>query len=506
MADDVKEVDFSKAAKAIGATPDITATLSRAESVRAPYVAQKQKLEREKAEADTETKIQELTARTGEAEKKFQALKEQRESIEKSPAYLAAEQSADALLKAGSFVPTKETAGDFAQVFALINIAGFALGAGGKKNAQAAMSGMNGMMEGYQKGRADLYKKERDQFLTNLKALENNYKVTRERLNDLIKRSDMSLAEKTAAAEVEALRSNADFLKKNIAKSGLASSIKTMDEIIGRLDGISDWVMQQQAKEASETRNYARQVALKKMEIAASQGNLYKDVRGQLSGLVSNFRMPTDDVSRLGPKEVSAVSNDLESAVLTQDLANDIKKHPYAAGVVGSFMNKLDKYLPSRYSTEDASVGVQILRNAADELKDSKLTEDQMAEARKIAKKAVDVINARALSASGGGRVLVSELNMQKGVIGLEGLSPQSAIATYEDLARRDVDKIKRYGVSPSYVDQFKSYLGGGAAPVAATPAAPAAMSAQDQEALKWANANPKDPRSAEIKKRLGVR
>jgi hypothetical protein len=32
------------------------------------------------------------------------------------------------------------------------------------------------------------------------------------------------------------------------------------------------------------------------------------------------------------------------------------------------------------------------------------------------------------------------------------------------------------------------------------------ALKDQDQEALNWANANPNDPRSAEIKKRLGVR
>ena len=45
--------------------------------------------------------------------------------------------------------------------------------------------------------------------------------------------------------------------------------------------------------------------------------------------------------------------------------------------------------------------------------------------------------------------------------------------------------------------------------PAQAAPAASAQtkkMSAQDQEALRWANANPTDPRSAEIKRRLGVK
>ena len=35
---------------------------------------------------------------------------------------------------------------------------------------------------------------------------------------------------------------------------------------------------------------------------------------------------------------------------------------------------------------------------------------------------------------------------------------------------------------------------------------APRPMSAQDKQALDWATANPKDPRSAQIKQRLGVK
>lgn len=38
-----------------------------------------------------------------------------------------------------------------------------------------------------------------------------------------------------------------------------------------------------------------------------------------------------------------------------------------------------------------------------------------------------------------------------------------------------------------------------------ATPAKPAKLAPRDQEALDWANANPKDPRAAQIKQRLGM-
>ena len=56
-----------------------------------------------------------------------------------------------------AFVPTKDTTQDLAGIFSLMSIVGMVVGKG---NAQLAMSSMNGMLEGYQKGRTDLYKKE----------------------------------------------------------------------------------------------------------------------------------------------------------------------------------------------------------------------------------------------------------------------------------------------------------------------------------------------------------
>ena len=69
------------------------------------------------------------------------------------------------------FVPTQESAAEMAGLFSLINILGFAIGRGGKSNAQQAMSAMNGMMEGFNQGRADRYKQEKATFETNLKQL-----------------------------------------------------------------------------------------------------------------------------------------------------------------------------------------------------------------------------------------------------------------------------------------------------------------------------------------------
>jgi hypothetical protein len=55
--------------------------------------------------------------------------------------------------------------------------------------------------------------------------------------------------------------------------------------------------------------------------------------------------------------------------------------------------------------------------------------------------------------------------------------------------------------------DETYSYRSDRATPAApAAPKPPAAMSEQDKAALNWANSNPKDPRAAQIKQRLGVK
>jgi hypothetical protein len=70
------------------------------------------------------------------------------------------------------FVPTKENADDLATLFSLVSVIGMAIGGGGKQNAQQAMSAMNGMLEGHQKGRADLYKQQQIEFDKNFKAMQ----------------------------------------------------------------------------------------------------------------------------------------------------------------------------------------------------------------------------------------------------------------------------------------------------------------------------------------------
>ncbi len=89
--------------------------------------------------------------------------------------------------------------------------------------------------------------------------------------------------------------------------------------------------------------------------------------------------------------------------------------------------------------------------------------------------------------------------------------------AAQDSLTAMNVDWTKpltgRNAALPGIVDVYQKAnrgpWGGGAAPATTARTAPTpaqALSQRDQQALAWANANPNDPRAAEIKRRLGVK
>lgn len=122
------------------------------------------------------------------------------------------------------FIPTRDNAQTLGTIFALVNIAGFAMGAGGKRNAVNAMSAMNGMLEGYQQGRQDLYKREKDIFDTNLKQLKNRYDMLDRQLKDAIETYKTDKQAGIQKAELAYAEAGANFYKQYADKYGLAAA------------------------------------------------------------------------------------------------------------------------------------------------------------------------------------------------------------------------------------------------------------------------------------------
>jgi len=120
------------------------------------------------AEGDIAIKQAERQEKATEARMKAENLDTFSKEVQAMPERQTLQQAREEMSNM-AFVPTKDNATDLAAMFSLINIVGMLVG---KSDAQRSMYAMNGMLEGYQKGRADLYKKEQIEFDKNFKAMQ----------------------------------------------------------------------------------------------------------------------------------------------------------------------------------------------------------------------------------------------------------------------------------------------------------------------------------------------
>jgi len=143
-----------------------------------------------------------------------------------------ADESADKMM----FVPSQTTAPLLGVVFATIGATGMLLGGLSKGNAKAALSAMNGMAEGFTRGKEDLYKQERQTFDTNVKAMTQRMGILKSKLD--VAREKMKYDADAADLEANAAfaEAGADFLKVNKDKFGLQDSITKLETQIKQND------------------------------------------------------------------------------------------------------------------------------------------------------------------------------------------------------------------------------------------------------------------------------
>lgn len=328
------------------------------------------------------------------------------------------------------FEPTRENFKEFAGIFSILSALTFAVGGKGRGAGMSALSALNGALEGYNLGRKDVFERN----LREYKAKLDEYKTfVDEQYKDLRLALDLG-GKKTEAGRAKlkdvVLRDNGGMVAAQIESEKYPEALKTLGTIYNGL----------------------KQRELKELEIYAQQqrriNDKYMDVQGRMSYL--NTKMPQSEWQKLGPKEVPMAAARLESADLTKELSDLVKENPKSAGIASTWFSTIDRFMPSRYKDVNTPAESQLAYlnsqiDAAPSIKGA--TPDEISMARVIAKKAVDVVNARAFAASGGSRLLVSELNMQKGVIGIESLSPKSAVAVYDELARSDRESLRQYGI-----------------------------------------------------------
>ena len=403
----------------------------------------------------------------------------------------------------GYFTPSKETAADIAGIFSLMTLATMGGGTQSKYSGMNALASLTGAMKGYKEGREDLYKKEMGLYEKNVaefgRRTDSHLKELKLALDELSVDKDAAMARARAVAAADT-GSIAALKIRSGDLNGAMKALQHQHDAVQKLKQKDEELKQkhkeflQRQEDLRESRAAQAGLRQQMIDLAKDKGELVTDKDGSLYrvvgdklqkiegsegmtkigtpskagagvaggqdvALIQNYGFPENEVARLNPKNTLPASVALVySAEQTKTLANDIRNNPEAAGLALSFLSKIDKFLPSRYDTASSDSGISLLSSSIDTEITGK-NPDTVSKARQIAKDAVDVINARALAASGGAKVLVAELRMQKDVIGLEGMSPKSAVAVFDKLAEKDMQSLKKFGFSQKTLDDARKRI-----------------------------------------------
>jgi hypothetical protein len=246
----------------VGITPKLSAG-SKYEKAIAQPLEELAGTRQEKAEFDV-TQKEDVTRREAErGKKKAEASRAEVQEIKASPEFTGLRKLEEETM-GKAFIPTQDTAVDIASLYSLVNVIGMSIGAGGKQNAMQAMHAMNGMLEGYQKGRGDLYKREKDIFDTSMKTLKTKTDILQRRLKEISELASKNAAAADQEADVLFAEQGADFLKKYKEKFGLSATVKFWEDVVKAKGKATELTLKEEetaARDAASERRHREAMA-----------------------------------------------------------------------------------------------------------------------------------------------------------------------------------------------------------------------------------------------------
>ena len=250
-----------------------------------------------------------------------------------------------------AFVPTKDNATDLAAMFSLINIVGMLVG---KSDAQRSMYAMNGMLEGYQKGRADLYKKEQIEFDKNFKAMQAKVATLEKALTEAMEvkkydreKGDLMVTMALAQADSPVLKA----MRLNQGDIAVLQNVRRVKNDVNTVAGLINSNAQEanRREEAKERERRADERAKESNRRADVNAKLARDQALALANAKSKeggFLKPGAKVTE-GYTAYVILKNDLQG--LTQDLKNP------------KLIQQLKQYRVEAFLTEEGKVLNQVM-------------------------------------------------------------------------------------------------------------------------------------------------
>ena len=252
-----------------------------------------------------------------------------------------------------AFIPTKETAQDMAQLFSVVNVIGMLMGGGGKNNAQLAMNAMNGMLEGHQKGKQDLYRQERDTFEKNFKSMLQKHAEFRKEMDDAIKLASTDKQAGIAAAELAATKAGSSIVQAQLRKGDLLGAYKLVDESQKGAGEALKFVERQQEREATEAaaerrqrQTLASQERMRQATLALAQGRRDEKALQSVGPALRNIaeQYPEGTVNTLlgaSPDDKKRVQGAFRAVEESESVGDFVARNPGAVGAMAVVRNFL---------------------------------------------------------------------------------------------------------------------------------------------------------------------
>jgi hypothetical protein len=217
------------------------------------------------------------------AKKDSEIITKMLDEIRSGPLYKQKQETNKQIAEYSAFVPTEVTAPMLGVLFATIGATGMLLGGNSKNTAKAALSAMNGMAEGFGKGREQYDKERKQAFDSNVKLLQSKLSAINDGLEDA--RKEAILNKQAAELKVrETLAANeAQFLQENTNRRGLESTIELVK---GQLASLNKSLELQKTKTnqiESQLQRQSDNLYLKQLAIQSAQAMQQDRIAAQIA-------------------------------------------------------------------------------------------------------------------------------------------------------------------------------------------------------------------------------
>jgi hypothetical protein len=226
--------------------------------VREPFTPKKRVLQEKLSGADLLVEQAKQQKELVSAKGEVAATKKQAEDIRGAEDTYQSQLEAEPL---PAFVPDKESAKDIAGLFSMVSVMGLLLGGGGKLNAMQALSAMNGMLEGHQKGRADLYKKQATEFDKNFKSMIKKHEEFRKKMEDAVKLAAVDKEAGLADAKMAAVEAGSPIIKAMVDRGEIIRALETLNDTVQGREAALKLVLTEQDRAATRKAAADRELA-----------------------------------------------------------------------------------------------------------------------------------------------------------------------------------------------------------------------------------------------------